>query len=352
VFFTSGGSDSVDAAWKLVRQFHVMNGEPGRTKAIARRTAYHGASLGALSLTGIDAYKQPFGPAAIPTRHVSPTSAFRTGESESELCTRLLDEIEHVIDQEGGDTIAMLIAEPAQNGGGCFTPPTGYWPGLRRIADRHGILLVADEVITGMGRLGEWFGVTRYAGEPDLITIAKGLTSAYAPMGAVMISDRVAAPFLEQGNTLLHGLTFAGHPLCAAIALKNLEIFQRDEIFEGVRERSPYLRAGLERLLELPIVGDVRGDGFFWALELVRDDDNGRFEPDEIHWLVREFLPARLLENGLIARVDDRGDPVVQIAPPLIADAVVLDELVSTLGTVLDEAGDRVLSGATAGSVT
>jgi len=352
VFFTSGGADSVEAAWKLVRQYHVMNGEPQRTKAIARRSAYHGVTLGALSFTGIPAFKEPFGRPAVPTRHVSPTNAFRSDESEGELCQRLLDEVEEVILAEGPETVAMLIAEPVQNGGGCFTPPAGYWPGLREIADRHGLLLVADEVISGMGRIGEWFAVAKYGATPDLITIAKGLTSAYAPMGAVMVSERVAAPFYEEGRTLLHGITFAGHPLCAAIALKNLEIFRRDGILEGVRARAPYLHAALERLRELAIVGDVRGDGFFWAIELVKDEQDGRFEPDEVAFLVKRHLPAAFLERGLIARADDRGDPVVQIAPPLICEEPVLDEIVATIGAVLEETGKRMLTGATSGSVS
>ncbi|HEU4657548.1 MAG TPA: aminotransferase class III-fold pyridoxal phosphate-dependent enzyme, partial [Capillimicrobium sp.] len=183
VFFTGGGSESVETAWKLVRQYHLANGEPQRTKAIARNIAYHGVTLGALSFTGVPGFKEPFGTPAVPTRHVSNTNAFRRTESEAELCAALLAEVEQVIAEEGADTIAMLIAEPVQNAGGCLVPPAGYWPGLREICDRHGILLVADEVITGFGRLGEWFGVTRFGATPDLITTAKGITSAYAPMG-------------------------------------------------------------------------------------------------------------------------------------------------------------------------
>jgi adenosylmethionine-8-amino-7-oxononanoate aminotransferase len=339
VFFTSGGSESVEAAWKIVRQFHAANGEPERVKAIARDIAYHGVTLGALALTGVERFKEPFGPPAIRTRHVSNTNEFRSSEVGPELTDKLLAELEQAVLEEGPETVAMIIAEPVQNAGGCLVPPPGYWAGLRRIADRHGILLVADEVITGCGRLGEWFGVTRYGATPDLITIAKGLTSAYAPMGAVLVADRVAEPLYEDKRTLLHGITFAGHPVCAAIALKNIEIFARDGVLENVRAREKGLRERLESLRELPIVGDVRGAGFFWAVELVKDDELTRLGAEERERLLRGFLPGRLLEAGLIARADDRGDSVLQIAPPLISDDLVLDEIVEAMRTVLVDAG-------------
>jgi adenosylmethionine-8-amino-7-oxononanoate aminotransferase len=342
VFLTSGGSEAVEAAWKLVRQFHVANGEPRREKAIARNVAYHGVTLGALALTGVRAFKEQFGRPAIPTRHVSTTSTFRTDESASAARERLLAEVEDAILAEGPETVAMIVAEPVQNSGGCFTPPPGYWPGLRDIADRYGVLLVADEVITGMGRLGSWFGGARYEAAPDLITLAKGMTSAYAPLGAVVASDAVAAPLFEAGRPLLHGVTFGGHPLSAAIALKNIEIFERDGVLENVRAREPYLRRRLDELRALPIVGDVRGDGFFWALELVADDEDGRFEPAVLQQLIYDFLPERLRRARLIARADNRGDAVVQIAPPLVADDSVLDEIVDALAAVLVDAGDYV----------
>ncbi|MBN9622713.1 MAG: aminotransferase class III-fold pyridoxal phosphate-dependent enzyme [Actinobacteria bacterium] len=194
VFFTNGGSESVEAAWKVIRQYHLGRGEPGRTKAIARQTSYHGVTLGALSLTGVSAFKEPFGPAAIPTAHVSNTNSFRGDLTGAAWTAKLLEEVEATIRAEGPETVAAIFAEPVQNAGGCLVPPEGYWRGLREIADRHGILLVADEVITGMGRLGEWFGSTRFDARPDIVTIAKGLTSAYAPMGAVLVADAVAAP--------------------------------------------------------------------------------------------------------------------------------------------------------------
>ena len=342
VFFTNGGSESVEAAWKLIRQYHVGRGEPQRTKAIARQVSYHGVTLGALSLTGVPSFKEPFGPAAIPTTHVANTNSFRSDLSEAELCGRLLDEVEAAIQAEGPETVAAIFAEPVQNAGGCFVPPAGYWPGLRRIADRHGILLVADEVITGVGRLGEWFGSTRVEARPDIATIAKGLTSAYAPMGAVLVSESVAAPLYEDGVTLLHGMTFGGHPVSVAIALKNLEIFERDGVLENVRAEEPHLRERLQELYDLPFVGDVRGAGFFWAVELVRDAEMSRFEGEAREALLKEILPGELRAAGLIARADGRGDLVVQIAPPLVCDAEQLDEVVDRLGEAIGKAGEAV----------
>jgi adenosylmethionine-8-amino-7-oxononanoate aminotransferase len=342
VFFTNGGSESVEAAWKLVRQYHTANGEPERVKAIARETAYHGVTLGALSFTGVPRLKRQFGPPAVPTRHVANTNAFRSRLQGEALTASLIDELEQIIAEEGPETVAMLIAEPIQNAGGCLVPPPGYWPALRQLCDRHGILLVADEVISGFGRLGHWFAVERYDGHPDLITVAKGITSAYAPMGAVLVQERVAEHLYRDGTTLAHGVTFGGHPLSAAIALRNIEIFERDEVLANVRELEPHLRHALEeQLLPLPIVGDVRGDGFFFAAELTPGGER-RFAAEDASRLVRTILPPLLREAGLIARADDRGDPVLQIAPPLIADRAVLDEVVSAMRRALSAAGEMV----------
>ncbi|MGN6872585.1 MAG: aminotransferase class III-fold pyridoxal phosphate-dependent enzyme [Solirubrobacteraceae bacterium] len=348
VFYTGGGSESVESAWKIARLYHNATGGEQRTKAIARRVAYHGATLGALALTGVDGYKAPFGRPAIDVRHVSPTNRFRLAEDErfgeavnddAAFSRLLLDEIEAVVLEEGPETIAMFIAEPVQNAGGCFVPPVGYWQGLRELADRYGFLVVADEVITAFGRLGEWFGSSRVGASPDLITTAKGITSAYAPMGAVFAHDRVVAPLYEDPKrSLLHGITFAGHPLCAAISLKNLEIFERDRVFENVRALEGHLEQRLRDLLALPIAGDVRGAGFFWAVELVGEDGR-RFDAEEREKLLRGFMFGRLMKAGMIARPDDRGDAVVQVAPPLISTADQLDEMVDALAEVLTEAG-------------
>jgi adenosylmethionine-8-amino-7-oxononanoate aminotransferase len=233
--------------------------------------------------------------------------------------------------------------EPVQNAGGCFTPPTGYWQGVRRICDEYDILLSADEVITGFGRLGYWFGSERYDIRPDIICSAKGLSSSYAAIGAVIATDRLIEPFLEATSMYSHGITFGGHPVMSAIALKNIEIMKRERIVEHVRENEERFRATLAQLLDLPIVGDVRGTGFFYAVELVKDKETREtFDDDECEWLLRGFLSARLFERGLICRADDRGDPVIQISPPLVAGPEEFDRIAGTLGDVLEEAWDEM----------
>jgi adenosylmethionine-8-amino-7-oxononanoate aminotransferase len=236
----------------------------------------------------------------------------------------------------------MVIMEPVQNAGGSFTPPAGYFAGVRAICDRYGILLCADEVICGFGRLGAWFGSERYDIRPDLITCAKGLSSAYASIGGVIVRDAVAAPFLEGDRVYSHGITFGGHPVQAAIALKNIEIMRRERIVEHVAESQDAFRATLAQLLDLPIAGDLRGTGFFYALELVKDKETREtFSEEECETLLRGFLSPRLFEAGLICRADDRGDPVVQISPPLVAGQEEFDRIVAILGEVLAEAGER-----------
>jgi adenosylmethionine-8-amino-7-oxononanoate aminotransferase len=348
VFFTSGGSESVEAAWKIIRQHYLAKGEPQRTKAIAREIAYHGVTLGALSFTGVRPMKEPFGPSPIPVVRVSNTNSFRHEQADDPAahCARLLEEMERTIVETGPETVAMLIAEPVQNAGGCLTPPDGYWPGLRALCDKYGIALVADEVITGFGRIGEWFASSRYGVAPDLITCAKGITSAYAPMGAVIVSDKIAEPLYEDGRMLMHGITFAGHPVAAAIAHRNIEIFEREGVLENVRELEPYMGELLEGIKSrVPMVGDVRGAGFFWALELVRDAEESRFSAEEREKLLRGFLSGRLLEEGLIARPDDRGDAVLHLAPPLISTREELEEMAAKTEAVLADASERFYVG-------
>jgi adenosylmethionine-8-amino-7-oxononanoate aminotransferase len=337
VFFTSGGSEAVETAWKLVRHYHLVTGQPRRTKLIARDVAYHGTSLGALSATGITALREPYEPLVPGGLHVPNTNSYHWPEGRDPLWAA--DRIAERIEFEGPETIAAVILEPVQNAGGCFTPQDGYFQRVREICDQYGVLLISDEVICAWGRLGHYFGCERYGYQPDLITTAKGLTSAYAPMGAVFVSDHIAAPLYEDNRTLLHGITFAGHPLCAAIALKNLEIFEREGVLENVRAREPKLQELLSTLKELPIVGDVRGLGFFWAVEMVKGDDSQRLDADERERVLRGYLPGALREAGLIARADDRGDAVLQIAPPLVADDAVLEEIVSAMHEVLAGAG-------------
>jgi adenosylmethionine-8-amino-7-oxononanoate aminotransferase len=344
VFLVSGGSEAVESAWKLARQYHAARGER-RWKAIARRIAYHGTTMGALSINGIAALKTPFEPLVPDTLHVHNTNRYHRPpeETEAEFTAFLLQDLEETIEQAGPDTVAMVIMEPVQNAGGSFTPPEGYWAGVREICDRHGILLCADEVITGFGRVGAWFASERYDIRPDLITSAKGLSSAHASIGAVIASDRVMEPFLGGKAMYMHGITFGGHPVQSAIALKNIEIMRRERLVEHVAAQEDAFRETLAQLLELPIVGDLRGTGFFYALELVKDKETREtFSEDECETLLRDFLSPRLFDAGLICRADDRGDPVVQISPPLVAEQAQFDEIAGILGEVLAEASEQV----------
>ncbi len=344
VFFVSGGSEAVESAWKLARSYHAARGER-RWKAVSRRLAYHGTTLGALSINGVPALRTPFEPLVPDVIHVRNTNRYRRPpqESEAEFTAFLLEDLEGAIRQAGPETVALVIMEPVQNSGGAFTPPAGYFQGVREICDRYGILLAADEVITGFGRLGEWFGSAKYDIRPDLITIAKGLSSAYAAIGAVIATDEVAAPFLEQGASFTHGITFGGHPVQAAIALANLEVMRRERIVEHVAANEQRVRETLAPLLELPICGDLRGAGYFWAIELVKDKESRQtFSHEESETLLRGFLSTSFFERGLICRADDRGDPVIQISPPLIAGPDEFDKIAGILGDVLGEAWQRI----------
>jgi adenosylmethionine-8-amino-7-oxononanoate aminotransferase len=343
-FFVSGGSEAVESAWKLARQYHSARGER-RWKAVSRRTAYHGTTLGALSINGIPALRAPFEPLVPDVVHVRNTNRYHRppDETEQEFTTFLLQDLEESIEQAGPETVAMVIFEPVQNAGGSYTPPAGYFQGVREICDRYGILLCADEVITGFGRLGDWFGSLRYDIKPDLITTAKGLSSSYAAIGAVLVADKVYDAFASEQSMYAHGITFGGHPVGCAIALKNIEIMEREGIVTGVAEREDAFRAELATLLELDIVGDVRGAGYLWALELVKDKGTREtFSNEESETLLRGFLSPALFEHGLICRADDRGDPVVQISPPLIAGPEEFSEIVGILREVLTQAGRRI----------
>jgi adenosylmethionine-8-amino-7-oxononanoate aminotransferase len=341
VFFTSGGSEAVESALKLSRQYHKLTGNPTKTKVIAREIAYHGTSLGALSATGITSLREPFEPLTPGGCHVPNTNVYRLprGLKAEDLAETIAERIEF----EGPDTVSAVILEPVQNAGGCFTPPDGYFQRVREICDYYNVLLISDEVICAWGRLGEWFGSERYGYTPDIITTAKGLTSAYAPMGAVIVSDRIAEPFMHGLNSFTHGFTFGGHPVCAAIALANLDAFEQEGILDHVRSHEAEFRSMLESLADLPIVGDVRGAGYFQAIELVKDKESKEsFDDDEAETLLRGFLSGELYRRGLICRADDRGDPVIQLSPPLIAGPEQFAEIESVLREVLTEAGKRM----------
>jgi adenosylmethionine-8-amino-7-oxononanoate aminotransferase len=341
VFFTSGGSEAVESALKLVRQYYKLSGHPNKTKVVAREIAYHGTSLGALSATGITALREPFEPLTPGGVHVPNTNTYRLphGMSEEWLAESIAEKIEF----EGPETVAAVILEPVQNAGGCFTPPEGYFQRVREICDQYNVLLISDEVICAWGRLGEWFGAQRYGYQPDIITTAKGLTSAYAPMGAVIVSDRLAEPFMQGTNSFTHGFTFGGHPVSAAVAMANLDVFENEGVIENVRANEGPFRAMLESLRDLPIVGDVRGAGYFHAIELVKDRETKEsFNDEESETLLRGFLSGELYRRGLICRADDRGDPVIQLSPPLIAGPEQFEEIEQILRPILTEAGERM----------
>jgi adenosylmethionine-8-amino-7-oxononanoate aminotransferase len=343
VFFTSGGSEAVESALKLARQYHKLTGHPNKTKVIAREIAYHGSSLGALSATGITSLREPFEPLTPGGCHVPNTNTFRLPHGLG--ATELADAIANRIEFEGPDTVSAVILEPVQNAGGCFTPPEGYFQRVREICDQYNVLMISDEVICAWGRLGEWFGADRYDYVPDVITTAKGLTSAYAPMGAVIASDRVAEPFMDGSHSFTHGFTFAGHPICSAVALANLDAIEREGVIENVRANEGPFREMLESLRDIPIVGDVRGAGFFQAIELVKDQDTDeQWSDEESETLLRGFLSGELYRRGLICRADDRGDPVIQLSPPLIAGVKQFEEIEAVLRPVLTEAGERMRS--------
>jgi adenosylmethionine-8-amino-7-oxononanoate aminotransferase len=344
VFFTSGGSEAVESALKLCRNWHRLNGDGQRVKVIAREIAYHGTTLGALSATGIPGLRAQFEPLTPGGCHVPNTNTYRSPEGQDPLWAA--DQIEHRILFEGPQTVSAVILEPVQNAGGCIPPPEGYWQRVREICDRHGVLLISDEVICSWGRLGEWFGAQRYDYAPDIITTAKALTSAYAPMGALIASDKVADPFMQGTEMFAHGLTFGGHPMAAAIAMANLDIFENEDLNGHVREKEPEFRAMLEGLhRDLPIVGDVRGAGYFQAIELVKDRETKEsFSDEESETLLRGFLSGALYEHGLICRADDRGDPVIQLAPPLIADTEEFEFIDQVLRSVLTEAWEKVVA--------
>jgi len=341
VFFTGGGSEAVESAWKLARQYFRLTGQPDRFKVISRSIAYHGATMGALSITGLPEIKTPFEPLVPGAIKVPNTNFYRATYFADDIEAFGLwaaDAIEQAILIEGPDTVAAVFLEPVQNAGGCFPPPPGYFQRVREICDRYGVLLVSDEVICAWGRLGYYFGSERYEYVPDMITMAKGLTSGYSPLGALAVDDRLVEPFLH-GASFLHGITFAGHPVSAAVALANIDVFEKEGILEHVRSHEGEFKAALDTLRDLPIVGDVRGAGYFYGIELVKDRETREsFDDDEAERLLRGFLSGALYDAGLICRADDRGDPVVQLAPPLICGPEEFEYMTSILRRVLTEA--------------
>lgn len=346
VFFVNSGSEAVESAIKFARQYHRSQGEPQRTKIIARDMAYHGTTLGALAVTGIPKYKEPFGPLMPGVRHVPHTLGAVVPEGGSAAELPCVEAIVAAIEEEGPETIAAVFAEPVQNSRGALVPPEGYWQQLREICDRYGILLVADEVICAYGRLGEWFGSAKYGVVPDLITFAKGSTSGYAPLGGVLLRSELAQGLMESplAGNFTHGATWGGHPVSTAVAVANLTALRDEDVLGNVRRLEPKFQAGLDRLREAhATVAEWRGTGFFYALEFTGDRHSGRplTEQQSVE-LVREVMPRAMRDVGLITRPDDRGATMLMLSPPLVADEQVLDELLHQVDAVVSAVDSHV----------
>jgi adenosylmethionine-8-amino-7-oxononanoate aminotransferase len=347
VFFTTSGSEAVESAWKLAKQYFKAIGQPGRYKVISREIAYHGTSMGALAITGLASIKYPFEPMTPGGVRVPNTNFYRAPDfvaSDLDAFGRwAADEIDRAIEREGPESVAAVFLEPVQNSGGCFPPPPGYFDRVREICDKHGVLLVSDEVICAFGRLGHYFGAQRYGYQPDIITFAKGVTSGYSPLGGMITSDALIQPFIAGASSFLHGVTFAGHPVSCAVALANLDVFEKEDLLGHVRAHETAFRATLEKLTDLPIVGDVRGEGFFYGIELVKDKATREtFTDEESERLLRGYLSHALFDAGLVCRTDDRGDPVVQLSPPLICGQEHFDMMEQILRSVLSQAWTRL----------
>jgi adenosylmethionine-8-amino-7-oxononanoate aminotransferase len=347
VFFTTGGGEAVETAWKLAKQYWKLVGRPSKYKVISRAVAYHGTPHGALSITGIPDARTPFEPLVPGAIKVPNTNIYRAPEDLREDPKRFgrwaADRIAEAIEFEGPDTVAAVFLEPVQNSGGCFPPPPGYFERVREICDEYDVLLVSDETICAFGRIGGMFACTDMGFVPDMITCAKGMTSGYSPIGAMIASDRLFEPFRHGTTYFPHGYTFGGHPVSAAVAMANLDIFEREGLNQHVRDNAPLFRASLEKLLDLPIVGDVRGDGFFYGIELVKDKETRlTFDDDESERLLRGFLSKALFDAGLYCRADDRGDPVEQLSPPLLIGPPEFDDIEQILRAVLTQAWQRL----------
>ena len=346
VFFTTGGGEAVETAFKLAKYYWKLRGKPTKHKVISRSIAYHGTTQGALALTGIPEMKAMFEPLTPGGFRVPNTNFYRAPEHGDDLEAFgqwAADRIAEMIEFEGPDTVAAVFLEPVQNAGGCFPPPPGYFQRVREICDEYDVLLVSDEVICAFGRIGQWFACDEYGYVPDMITCAKAMTSGYSPIGACIVSEKVYEPFKHGEASFPHGYTFGGHPVSAAVALENLDIFEEEKLNEHVRENSPLFRAELETLLDLPIVGDVRGAGYFFGIELVKDKATKEtFNDEESERLLRGFLSKALFNAGLYCRADDRGDPVIQLSPPLTIGPNEFAQIRDILRSVLTEASERL----------
>jgi len=333
-FFTSGGSESNDSAFKTARYYWKRMGKGDKYKVIARRNSYHGVTLASTFATGIERYHKMFGPAVPGFLHVAPPYAYRfdpalvhDGESIGHAAAR---QIEEAIVREGVETVAAVIAEPVQGVGGVIVPPEDYFPRLRAICDQYEVLLIADEVITGWGRTGEWFALKHFGVEPDILSFAKAVTSGYQPLGGIQINDAIrdAIETAPEADLWMHGYTYSGHATACAVGLANLAILERENLAARSRELGARLLAGLQSLLEFSFVGEVRGLGLLCGVEIVTDKDSR--QPD----MAQAGKIAKLcLERGLRTRVVGS---TLAFSPPLIITEEEIDWIISTLGAVMD----------------
>jgi adenosylmethionine-8-amino-7-oxononanoate aminotransferase len=329
-FFVSSGSEAVETVIKLARQYHKANGEPGRYKIISRDVAYHGTTMGALSVTGLPGFKAPFEPLPSGFFHVQNTQQDPEGAA---------DAIEQMIETEGPELVAAVILEPVQNAGGCLVPPPDYWRRVREICDKHGVLLASDAVICAFGRLGEWFGIERFDVVPDMTSFAKGVTSGYLPMGGVVVNDRIASTLKENASMFMHGSTFGGHPVSSAVALENIAIMEREKLLQNVHDLEGHFGDELKRMAaDHPIVKEVRGMGFFWSVEINPEHPDGTpLAEDEYQKYFKGVVSRKLVEGGLICRFDDKDDPVIQYSPALVSDREVLSRIAEITDGALTE---------------
>jgi putrescine aminotransferase len=334
VFFAGSGSEANDTVVRMVRRYWDLMGEPGRTVIVSRENAYHGSTMAGASLGGM-AFMHAQGGLPIPgIVHIRQPYWYADGGelSPEEFGLVAAHALERKIGELGADKVAAFIGEPIQGAGGVIIPPETYWPEIQRICDRHGILLVADEVICGFGRTGHWFGSDRFGIRADLMPIAKGMSSGYLPIGGVMVADRVAEVLIARGGEFAHGYTYSGHPVACAVASANLRIIQRENLVEKVRnELAPCLAEKWRRLAEHPLVGEARCTGLIGALELVRDKASRRFfdKRGEVGTICRDFC----FENGLIMRAVR--DTMI-VSPPLVISPAQLDELADKAWRCLD----------------
>ena len=335
VFFVSSGSEAIESALKFARCYHLSRGEDSRFKVISREWSYHGTTLGALSVTGVPRLRDPYAPMLWDgTRKVPNTY----GDTADELASARA--VEEMILAEGPETVAAVVAEPVQNGRGGLVPPDGYWQELRRICDTYGVLLVADEVICGFGRFGHWFTSERFGVVPDMITFAKGVTSAYQPLGGVVIRGHMVESVWDSPlGAYMHGATFGGHPVATAVAVATMTAMREERILDHVLANEDGFRARMDGLLERHAsVGEVRGLGYFYALELVADRHAGRPLSDNQRAALQGGLLGQFVRDArVLVRPDDRGATMLTVSPPLIADNAVLDDLTARVDVTLDQ---------------